>query len=352
MWPKNTESLIAKLQIQHPIIQAPMAGATHPNLVAAVANAGGLGSIPAGYLSAAKLKEYIRAVRAQTKNPISVNLFVPEQSVSLTKGVEESKAIVRECCEALGLPASFAEYNASNFDEQLAVVLEENIPIVSFTFGIPSKEVIRQLKQKNTYLLGTATTPREAIAFAEQDFDAIIAQGSEAGGHRGAFLKPVNHSLIGTMALIPEMVQAVSLPIIAAGGIMNGQGIAAALQLGASLVQMGTAFLPCHENELNAAYQQRLLTAKAEDTILTSVVSGKTVRGIENVLMMRLSALGENVPDYPVQHYLTQNLRRDAANQGNSDYMTLWAGQGVELSRVLSVDELIMCLLREANPLQ
>jgi nitronate monooxygenase len=227
-------------------------------------------------------------------------------------------------------------------------LLEEQVPIVSFTFGIPVASLLARIKAGGIAVIGTATTVREGLQWAAAGCDLLVAQGSEAGGHRGTFAGPFEAALIGTMALVPQMADQVRVPILAAGGIMDGRGLAAALALGAVGAQLGTAFLTCAECGITAAYKDAILASDEESTTLTSAFTGKLARGIRNRFMEEMGSQGGTVPGYPIQHFLTQSLRREAARQDRTDLMALWAGQGTRLSRPTEAGRLVRVIAAQA----
>ncbi|TCP58097.1 nitronate monooxygenase [Tumebacillus sp. BK434] len=349
MW--TTTRVTEKLGIRVPILQAPMAGgATTPELMAAVSNAGGLGSLGAGYLSAAAMREAIRRIRELTDQPFAVNLFVPESPREDAVRSAAANGLMRPYRAELGLPEepSVAAY-AEPFAEQIAVVLEERVPVFSFTFGIPSAEVLQQLREQGITTIGTATTVREAVLLEQSGIDLIHAQGGEAGGHRGTFLGRPEDALVGTMALVPQIVDGVTLPVIAAGGIMDGRGIAAALMLGAEAVQLGTAFLTTAECGIHPAYKAALLTSTEESTSLTKAFSGKPARGLQNRFLREMEPHQHALPDYPIQNALTRDIRQAAAKQNNPDFLSLWAGQGSRLTRQETAAELMSRLIEQTR---
>jgi nitronate monooxygenase len=335
-WPR--QALIDLLGIEHPIIQAPMAGASTAALAAAVSNAGALGGFGGTDSSPEELREVIRAIRQKTSRPFIINLYLDRTEPYVC--VAEHEAALKTA-----LAPAHAELHAGEvpdpidlfgkFDSQIAVVVEERVPVLSSHFGAPDATVMRVLKANGTRVLATATTVGEARQLASAGVDAIIAQGSEAGGHRGTFAAPVGQAEIGTMALVPQIVDAVSVPVIAAGGIMDGRGIAAALMLGAGGVQMGTAFVPCPETAVNPAYVQRLLTAAPGDAVLTDVVSGRPARLLRNKLVNLLEQYRAHRLTFPEQHSMTRNLRKVASSIGNAEFLPMWAGQGVTLTRAM-----------------
>lgn len=339
----------ATVGLEHPIVQAPMAGgATTPELVAAVSNAGALGSLAAAALSPPAIIEAVRRIRSLTTRPFGVNLFVlrPVQpSASELARAHERLAPIRA---ALGLgpgttPAVFAE----DARAQLEAVLGLAPPVVSFAFDVLDGEAIRRFKRVGSLVVGTATTVAEARAWEAAGADAICAQGSEAGGHRGTFLGDADQSAIGLMALVPQIATAVELPVIAAGGIMDGRAIAAALVLGAQAAQLGTAFLCCPESGIHPVWKQAILDARDDSTRLTRVFSGRPARGIVNEFMERMRPFEADVPAYPVQNALTGEIRRVAASLDRPGLMSLFAGQGAAMSRAMPAGQLVQTLADE-----
>jgi nitronate monooxygenase len=237
--------------------------------------------------------------------------------------------------------------NQINAEEQLNVLLEESVPVFSFTLGTPVKKWMEAFKSKGTVVIGTATNLLEARALQEVDVDAICAQGTEAGGHRGTFIGDYNHSMIGLMSLLPQICDAVSIPVIAAGGIMDGRGIAAALALGAQAVQMGTAFLATTECPVHTRYKEALTSHEAHDTAITSVFSGGAARGITNRFMREQS--DSTLLPFPFHNAVTRPLRKVANEKGETDYTNLWSGQSGKLARTISTHELIETLVNETN---
>lgn len=336
--------------IRHPVVQAGMAGgATTPQLVSAVSEAGGLGTLGAGYLKPEAIRDAIQQVRALTGTPFAVNLFVPEpfEEPSSQEAANEPLAQYRR---ELGMeePGDFSSY-APVFEDQLAVVIEERVPVFSFTFGIPSDEQLTALKEAGVITCGTATTVREAVELERRGVDSICAQGYEAGGHRGTFMGDALEAMVGSFALIPQVADAVSIPVISAGGVMDGRGLAAALVLGADGAQMGTAFLPCPESGAHPAYKEALLVATDEDTTVTRAFSGKPARGLRNRFTVEMAHHEWKLPDYPVQNAYTRDLRAAAAERDDTGLMSLWAGQGARLGRAAPAAEVVERTVTEAE---
>lgn len=343
------------LNIKYPIIQAPMAGGiTTSKLVAAVSNSGGLGMIGAGYLTPMQLKEQIREIKQLTAKPFGINLFVPNEFAVTENEIILAQQKLNQIRDQLNLrPKENMEIPTvtdmfENFTEQIKVVIEEKVPICSFTFGIPSEEVIAELKDANIILMGTATTVREAVETENAGMDLVVAQGSEAGGHRGSFVNRDQQSLIGLMSLIPQVVDTISIPVIAAGGIMDGRGVMASICLGAKGVQMGTAFLTCVESGAHQVYKEAIFNAKEDDTVLTRSFSGKWARGIKNTFISEMDN-EPSFPNYPVQNTLTQDIRKTSALQSNPDFMSLWSGQSPRLAKYQTVKSLMKNIIAEAK---
>jgi nitronate monooxygenase len=335
-------ALMQMLGCEHPVIQAPMAGgADTPELVAAVGNAGGFGFIGAAYLTPAQIVDGAQRVRRLTARRFGINLFAPLPAPS-EQDLDAAIARLAPYHAELGLPPPTAPQLAADpFDAQLAAALDSGASAISFTFGLLPMAAVAAIKARGLPLIGTATTVAEAIALRDSGVDAIIAQGSEAGGHRGTFLGDFADAQIGTLALVPQVVDAVNVPVIASGGIMDGRGIAAALVLGASAVQLGTAFLTCHEAGVAEAYKSAIMQAGEDATRITRAFSGRPARGIVNRFMAEVDADGGDIPAFPIQNVLTRALRTAAARQGRAEFLSLWAGQGLRLARRQSAAELI-----------
>ncbi len=327
-----------------------MAGAaSSPELVAAVSNAGGLGSFGAGYLTPAQIAETIAQIRALTSRPFGMNLFAGGFDGTGTRDASRILELMAPHHARLGLPPpTTPDEFLPDFEEQVEVVFDTNVPIFSFTFGIPAAEIIAKAKARDIKLMGTATTVAEARALHAAGVDAIVAQGSEAGAHRGTFLASCEDSLIGTLALVPQIVDATPLPVIASGGIMDGRGIVAAAALGASAVQMGTAFLACPESGAAEAYKAAVLAARDDATILTRAFSGRMARGLANSFALEMTAHAQELLRYPAQNNLTRPMRTAAARQGDADHLSLWAGQAAPLARAMPAADLVALLVKES----
>jgi nitronate monooxygenase len=333
-------------------------GADTPALVAAVSEAGGLGSIGAAYLTPEQIAASCAAIRAKTQRPFGINLFVP-LSDPVADDMRAAVAQVAPFFEELGLPAPEPPSHPTwNFEAQVAVALGCGASVVSFTFGLFPPAARDAVKARGLTLVGTATTVNEAIALERAGVDAIVTQGSEAGAHRGTDASgldpgPFDAAMIGTLALVPQVVDAVRVPVIAAGGIMDGRGIAAVLALGAGAAQLGTAFLTCDEAGISEAYKRAIFDAREDDTRVTRAFTGRPARGIVNRFMNEVEAAAVRdalvVLPFPLQHTLTRPLRVAAAKAGRPEFLSLWAGQGLRLARRGSAAALMAALVEETD---
>lgn len=348
-WPGT--SFAERVGLRYPIVQAPMSGITPPALVAAVSNAGALGSLGAAFLGPDDLRDAIRAIRRITDRPFNVNLFVwrdpQEPTPDHVKAVDAALLPYRS---SLGLPAGVVAPVPASPQEllvrQLKVVCDERVPAVSFTFGIPPLE---DLQRSGALLIGTATTVAEAVAIEEAGADAVVAQGFEAGGHRGTFLAPVDRSMVGTFALVPQMVDRVAVPVIASGGIMDGRGVAAALVLGAQAAQLGTAFLACPESGAHPTHKAALPTIAETATTVTAAYSGKAARAVRTELIEDLEAKLPEPLEFPLQLARTVPIHLAAAQHQRPDLMLLLAGQAARLCRNLPAAQLVASLAAETE---
>jgi len=351
--PSFTESL-ERLGLRSPVIQAPMAGGGDtPSLVAAVNEAGGLGFVGAAYLTGEQIAERALAIRQRTALPFGINLFAPTPAPGPAPGpapmMAEAMARVRPFHAELGLPeAEEPAYGGDMFDRQFTALLDSGAAFYSVTFGLPPADGVAAAKARGMRVLGTATTVAEAVALERAGVDAVIAQGSEAGGHRGSFIGDPAANLVGTMALVPQVADAVGVPVIASGGIMDGRGIAAALALGATAVQMGTVFLTTGEAGIPEAHKAAILAAREDQTRITRAFSGRPARGIVNRFMEVVEdpQAPEAVLPFPLQNTLTRPLRTAAGKAGRAEFLSLWAGQGLTLAQRRPAGELVAELLR------
>jgi nitronate monooxygenase len=346
-------ALLRRIGIEHPILLAPMAGgATTPALVSAVGDAGAFGFIGAAYLSPEQILEQARSVRARTERPFGVNLFVPVAPTAAPTNVQPALAALAPYHAELGLPEpAVPARTIHDFDDQLAAAAESGATVFSFTFGLLPELSMRAVRSRGMLVVGTATTVEEAVALERSGVDAVVAQGSEAGAHRGTFgAASFEAALIGTIALVPQVVDAVRVPVIASGGIMDGRGIAAALALGAAAVQMGTAFLLADESGIPDGYKEAIAGARETDTRVTRAFSGRAARGLANRFMDEVEARGAAANlGYPVQNALTRPLRSEAAKQNRPELLSLWAGQGLRLARRAPAAAIVRRLVTETD---
>ncbi len=333
----------------HPIIQAPMAGgATTPELVAAVSNAGGLGSLAAPLLTPLAIIEQSEHIRRLTDKPFAINLFVQTRPQVDFAALESAKLLLQPICEELGwdtlpTPTRWCE----DFEAQLDALITARPAVASFTFDVLHGSQMQRLHAAGILVVGTATNLQEAIVWQAMGADAVCLQGVEAGGHRGTFIGAQQDSTLGLFALLEVCRPHMHIPVIAAGGIMNGQQIKLALQAGAQWVQMGTAFLTTRESAIQPAYKQCLLESSSDTTRQTRAISGRIARGLDNHFMQAMAAVADQVPAYPIQNALTGAIRAVAGKENRTGLMSMWAGQGVAATRDLSVAELIAALLAE-----
>ncbi len=347
-WNKNR--VTSRLGIEYPIIQGPLGGLASQRLVAAVSNYGGLGSFGAHSMRAQAIREVIGELRALTDNPFAINLWVSMEDegafFSDANAFEHSLAQISGHIKALGgsLP-TFTPYSPTRFEDQARVIIDEKVPVFSFICGLPPSEILDECRRLGIVLIGSATTVDEAKVLADAGVDLIVASGFEAGGHRGSFLRRPDDSLTGTMALVPQVSDAVSLPVVAAGGIADGRGIVAALALGAEGVQMGTIFLPCKESGASEIHRRAILSGNAAITALTRAFTGRLARGIENQLMVELNAPEIPILPYPLQRQLIRSLTTIAESSGHDELIPMWAGQSASLAKSTDVNEILDSLV-------
>ncbi len=352
--PWNQTRISSRLGIEYPIIQGPLGGLSTERLTATVSNFGGLGSFGAVSLSPSVIKDVIAEIRTLTSKPFAVNLWVSVEDegarISSSEAFSRSLMPLAGHIQALGgaLPA-YKPYAPIKFEDQVRVVLDAKVPVFSFIYGIPPKEILDECRAQGIITIGAATTPDEAIALEQAGVDVIAASGFEAGGHRGSFLRPAEESLTGTFSLVPQVADAVSVPVVAAGGITDARGIVAAFALGAEGVQIGTAFLACEESGASALHRKAILSGHARRTGLTRGFTGRLARGIDNQLLQELNRPGVEILPYPVQRFLVRNLATLAEKAGKPEFLLLWAGQSANLSRHNDAKTLLQALVSEVS---
>jgi nitronate monooxygenase len=343
-WPDTR--ILDLLGIELPIIQAPMAGATTSAMVIAASNAGGLGSMPAAMLSVDQLREELKTIRQHTQRPINVNYFCHQPPAADEPRAQDWKNLLEPYYRELGVDfdAPTPVSNRAPFDNAACEVIEEFRPeVVSFHFGLPEKSLLDRVKATGAKVLSSATTVDEAIWLEQHGCDAIIAMGYEAGGHRGMFLSDDLSSQVGIFALVPQIVDAVKVPVIAAGGIADARGVAAAFLLGASAVQVGTAYLFTPEAKVSASHHKALRTAKESETAVTNIFTGRPARGILNRVMRELGPMSTKAPAFPLAGGALMPLR----TKGEADFSNLWAGQAFTLGVEMTTAELTRRLAEE-----
>jgi nitronate monooxygenase len=335
--------------IKLPVIQAPMAGSQGSELAIAVCDAGGLGSLPCALLTLDAMRSELAAIRARTDASFNVNFFCHTAPSVDAQREAAWRELLSPYFKEYGIDASESSDGAlrTPFSAAAADVLEQFKPkVVSFHFGLPSAELIARVRSWGSKVLSSATTVEEAVWLERQGVDAIIAQGAEAGGHRGIFLSDDLTTQVGTFALVPQVVKAVGVPVIAAGGIADATGVAAALSLGAAGVQLGTAYLLCPEAKTSAVHRAALKSARASHTALTNLFSGRPARGIMNRLMAELGPINGAAPAFPLAAGALAPLRKKAESAGSGDFSPMWAGQNVSGCKETSAAELTRALIR------
>ncbi|AGG88300.1 MULTISPECIES: nitronate monooxygenase [Rhodanobacter] len=342
-------SFASRLGIEHPLIQAPMSGSTPPALVAAVSNAGALGSLGAGYLEPQAILDQAAQIRALGEQPYAIGLFVlPDEfeagMAAVAKACEQLDALMVR--EGLDVRTSVPPRWAPLFSEQFAALCEARPAAAIFTFGVIAPAQLRELHRRGICVIGTATTVAEARAWAGAGADAVCMQGAEAGGHRGTFLHEAEDAMIGLFALLPLAVRAIDIPVIAAGGIMDGRGMLAAEVLGAAASQLGTAFLTCPECSAAEAWKQDLPQVEEHRVTTIRGFSGRAARGLRNRFVEAMPEAAQGLP-YPVLNALTAPLRRAAAAAGRGDLLSEWCGQAAALVRPQPAAELVARLMHE-----
>jgi nitronate monooxygenase len=351
-WTENR--LTSRLGLQYPIIQGPLGGLSSQRLTAAVSNYGGLGSFGAHGLMPEAIRKVIREIKSLTPKPFAMNLWVSMEDEGALTSTEEAfhrslSPLAKHIENVGGDKPSYRPYEPIRFEDQVQILLDEGIFAFSFIYGIPSKQILDEFRRNGIVLIGTATTVDEAIALEQAGVDVVAASGFEAGGHRGSFLQPSEDSLTGTMALVPQVVDTVKLPVVAAGGIGDARGIVAAFALGAEGVQMGTAFLACEESGANPLHRNALLNGQAKQTALTRGFTGRLARGIKNRLLDELNRKDIEILPYPLQRALVRHLSIPAEKAGKPELLPLWAGQSANLSRCTDVRALLDTLVKQTS---
>lgn len=340
--------------IDVPIVLAPMAGAMDPGLAIAVAKAGGLASLPAAMLTVEQLRAQVATFRAGGSGSLNLNFFAHKPSVLNNAREHAWRERLKPYYAELGIDAN-APVPASNrapFDEAFCAAVEELKPeAVSFHFGLPQPSLVRRVKDAGCKVIASATTVAEARWLEERGCDAIVAQGYEAGGHRGIFLGNDLATQVGTFALVPQVVDAVDVPVIAAGGVGDARGIVAAFALGASAVQIGTAYLACPESKILPPHRAALRTARDDGTVVTNVMTGRPARGLVNRVMRDVGPMSDLAPEFPLAGGALAPLHARAQAQGSGDFSSMWAGQAAALARDLPAEALTQTLWSEAQEL-
>jgi nitronate monooxygenase len=342
------------LEIDYPIVQAPFGGLPSQRLTAAVSNLGGMGSFGAVTLNGSAIREAIAEIRSLTAKPFAVNLWVSTFDRELSNIgndlIERRIHGYLQYYAELGVePPSQLEARHPDFDAQVRAAMDAGVPVLSFIYGIPPSEVLDECRRQSIRTIATATTAEEAIALEQAGIELIVATGFEGGGHRASFLRPAAQSLIGSLSLIPQVADAVDVPVIAAGGIADGRGLAAALALGAEGVQIGTAFLPCDGSGACEAYRAAFSAYASNGTGLTDALTGRLARAIRNRLTDELTQADSSPLPFPLQHTLLRPLAEAAARQKRFDLMPFWAGQSVGLCHSTQASELMSKLIAETD---
>jgi nitronate monooxygenase len=345
MWPDRR--LIDLFKIEFPIVQAPMAGIMDAELVIAAAQGGALGSLPCAMLTAEKAREQVHIIRQRVSAPLNMNFFCHTADAADASADARWKQRLEPFYRELGLDPA-APVNSANrapFDAAMCSVVEELKPeVVSFHFGLPERALLERVKAAGCIVAGCATIVREAIWLEENGADVIVAQGAEAGGHRGMFLTRNIAEQPGTFALVPQVVDAVRVPVVAAGGIADGRGIAAAFALGAAGVQVGSAYLRCPESRVIAPARSALAQARDDSTVITNVMTGRPARGVANRVIRELGPMSPDAPAFPHAATGLGPLKAAAEKLGKVDFTNLWAGQAVRLGREMPAAELTRAL--------
>ena len=352
----RTTALTKRLGLAYPIVQGPFGGGlSSPALAAAVSNLGGLGSYGAQGHTPERIREVAAAIRGLTERPFAMNLWVSTEDAGARAVTpaqwDAALAPLLPLYRELGVePPAWAPLPPPPFERQAEALIDARVPAFSFIFGVPDAAILADCRAHGIVTIGTATTVAEAVALDAAGVEVVVASGFEAGGHRASFLAPAESSLTGSFALVPQVVDAVRAPVVAAGGIADGRGVAAALALGAAGVQVGTSFLACEESNAAPGHKQALLGAQAGDTLLTRAFSGRLARGLRNRLADHLAPVKDPLP-YPVQGDLLSPLRREALARNHTDLVSLWAGQAAPLARHRRARDVFEALVSGADAL-
>jgi nitronate monooxygenase len=349
MWPNDRFIKLSGIEL--PIIQAPMAGSALSDMVVAVSEAGGLGSLACALLSVENARKELEIIRQKTSRPINANFFChqppPEDHAREINWRQRLDAYYIELDAETN--TSIPSSARATIDEKMCdLVAEFRVKVVSFHFGLPGKDLLLRFRKTGAKILSSATSVSEARWLEDQGCDAIIAQGFEAGGHRGMFLTEDISTQVGTMALVPQIVDAVKVPVIAAGGIADGRGILAAFALGAAAVQIGTAYLQCPESQISPLYRQALKGTKDNDTAITNVFTGRPARAIANRFVREVGPMSDIAPKFPLAAAALAPIRAKSELAGSSDFTPMWSGQSARLGRELPAAELTKQLAADA----
>lgn len=350
MWPDSR--LVKLLKIEHPIILAPMAGAMDADLVVEVSEAGGLGSLPCAMLTPELLRDQFANIRARTEKPVNINFFCHAPPILDNAREARWRDRLKPFYQELGIDRSVpvSSSNRAPFDAAFCDAIEDLRPqVVSFHFGLPAADLLRRVKTAGCLVISSATTAAEAAWLEQRGADAVIAQGYEAGGHRGMFLTDDIAAQVGTFALVPQIVDVVKVPVIAAGGIGDARGIAAAFALGAAGVQIGTGYLHCPEAKISAPHRAALKSAHDDGTAITNLMTGRPARGVFNRIMREMGPVSDVAPEFPLAAGALAPLRAKAEALGSGDFSPLWCGQAAALGREMPARELTKKLAAEAQ---
>jgi len=351
-WKKTRVSSL--LGIEFPIVQGPLGGLSSQLLTAAVSNYGGLGSFGAHGLEPHRIRDVIDEIRSLTKKPFAMNLWVSmEDERAFTSGAGEFGRALSRISPHLerfgGIKPSFAHYRPLRFEDQMRILIDTRVPVFSFIYGLPPNEILDECRRLGILLIGAATTVDEAKVLADAGVDLVAASGFEAGGHRGSFLRKAEDSLMGVMSLVPQVCDAVNVPIIAAGGIADARGILAAFALGAEAVQLGTIFLACKESGASEVHRRALLNGKTNITGLTRGFTGRLARGIKNQMMDEFKTAEAQILPYPLQRHLIRNLSVAAERSGSEAFIPMWSGQSAGLIQSSNVNAVMDKLVKDIS---